>query len=110
MMILEFSFGHWAQQAPPQAFQKVGKKWEWTGWMTVLIPFLVSLYYVIVMAWCFSYMIYAFNLRWGNDAASFLSSILKSLFWIKTLLILDSSMGILAEHFVQMKSHLGMLN
>ena len=71
LMILEFSFGHWAQTAPPQGFQKIGKKWEWTGWMTVLIPFLVSLYYVIIMAWCFSYVVYSFNLRWGNDAASF---------------------------------------
>ncbi len=71
LMILEFSFGHWASSSPPKAFQKIGKNWEWAGWMTVLIPFLVALYYVIVMAWCFSYMIYASTLRWGNDAEHF---------------------------------------
>lgn len=71
LMILEFSFGHWAQTAPPQAFTKIHKKLEWAGWWTVFIPFLVALYYVVIMAWCFSYMIYAFTLRWAPNAESF---------------------------------------
>jgi len=71
LMILEFSFGHWAQQSPPQAFKKIHKKLEWAGWWTVLIPFLVALYYVVIMAWCFSYLIYAFTLRWGTNAESY---------------------------------------
>ncbi len=71
LMILEFSFGHWAQQAPPKAFKNINKKLEWVGWWTVLIPFIVALYYVVIMAWCFSYVIYAFNLRWGTNAESY---------------------------------------
>lgn len=71
LMILEFSFGHWAQTAPPKAFKKINKKLEWVGWWTVFIPFLVALYYVVIMAWCFSYMIYAFSLRWEPTAESF---------------------------------------
>lgn len=71
LMILEFSFGHWAQQAPPKAFKSINKKLEWVGWWTVLIPFIVALYYIVIMAWCFSYVIYAFNLRWGANAESF---------------------------------------
>lgn len=71
LMILEFSFGHWAQTAPPQAFKKIHNKLEWAGWWTVFIPFIVALYYVVIMAWCFSYMIYAFTLKWGSDAESF---------------------------------------
>lgn len=71
LMILEFSFGHWAQTAPPEAFKKISKKLEWAGWWTVLIPYLVALYYVVIMAWCFAYMIYAVTLRWGNNAESF---------------------------------------
>lgn len=71
LMILEFSFGHWSQTAPPQAFQKINKKLEWFGWWTVFIPFLVALYYVVIMSWCFSYMIYAFTLRWGANTNSF---------------------------------------
>jgi len=76
LLILEFSVGHWARGSPPKAFAKIGKKWEWAGWWTVLMPFLVATYYVVVMAWCFSYMIYAVDLRWGSQAGSFFSSFL----------------------------------
>jgi len=53
LLILEFTVGHWARGTPPTAFKKVGKKWEWAGWLTVLMPFIVATYYVVVMAWCF---------------------------------------------------------
>lgn len=71
LMILEFSVGHWARSSPPEAFKKIGKKWEWVGWWTVLIPFVVAAYYVVVMAWCFSYMIYSIDVRWGMNAEQF---------------------------------------
>ena len=71
MMILEFSVGHWARSSPPKAFKKIGKKWEWVGWWTVLMPFILAAYYVVVMAWCFSYMIYSIDLRWGINAEQF---------------------------------------
>ena len=76
LLILEFSIGHWARGTPPQAFRKNGKKWEWAGWITVLMPFIVATYYVVVMAWCFSYMIYSLNLRWGSQAGSFFTEFL----------------------------------
>ena len=76
LLILEFSVGHWARGSPPKAFAKIGKKWEWAGWWTVLMPFMVATYYVVVMAWCFSYMIYAIDLRWGSQAGGFFSSFL----------------------------------
>ena len=71
LMILEFSLGHWARGAPPEAFKKIGASWEWVGWLTSLIPFVVAAYYVAVMAWCFSYMIYSVDLRWGASAEQF---------------------------------------
>ena len=76
LLILEFTVGHWARGTPPVGFKKVSKKWEWTGWLTVLMPFVVATYYVVVMAWCFSYMIYSIDLRWGLQAESFFSSFL----------------------------------
>ena len=76
LLILEFSVGHWAREAPPKAFAKIGKKWEWAGWLTVLIPFIVATYYVVVMAWCFSYMVYSIDLRWGSQAGSFFANFL----------------------------------
>lgn len=76
LMILEFSVGHWARSAPPEAFKKIGKKWEWTGWWAVFVPFVIALYYVVVMAWCFSYMVYSLDLRWGANAGVFFRNFL----------------------------------
>ncbi len=76
LLILEFSVGHWTRGTPPKAFKIVSKKWEWAGWLTVLMPFIIATYYVVVMAWCFSYMIYSIDLRWGLQAESFFSSFL----------------------------------
>jgi len=74
LLILEFTVGHWARETPPAAFRKVGRKWEWAGWLTVLMPFIVATYYVVVMAWCFSYMVYSIDLRWGEQAGNFFAS------------------------------------
>ena len=76
LMILELSVGHWARSSPPEAFKKIGRKWEWAGWWTTLIPFAVATYYVVVMAWCFSYMIFSINLRWGSNADKFFTNFL----------------------------------
>jgi len=71
LLILEFSIGHWSHRAPPEIFKDISSKWEWFGWWTTLVPFLISLYYVVIMAWCFSYMIYAIDLRWGSNVSHF---------------------------------------
>jgi len=76
LLILEFSIGHWARGTPPHAFRKKGKKWEWAGWITVLMPFIIATYYVVVMAWCFSYMVYSLDLRWGSQAGGFFTNFL----------------------------------
>jgi len=76
LLILEFSVGHWSKTSPPEAFKKINKKYEWFGWLTVLMPFIVATYYVVVMAWCFSYMIYSVDLRWGSSAGSFFTTFL----------------------------------
>lgn len=76
LLILEFTVGHWARGTPPTAFKKVGKKWEWAGWITVLMPFIIATYYVVVMAWCFSYMMYSIDLRWGAEAGNFFANFL----------------------------------
>jgi neurotransmitter:Na+ symporter, NSS family len=71
MLILEFSVGHWSRTGAPESFKKIGKKWEWVGWWSSLVPFVIVTYYIVVMAWCFSYLIYSVDLRWGVNARSF---------------------------------------
>lgn len=71
LMILEFSLGHWSRGGAPKAFAKIGRKWEWVGWWPLIVEFITVIYYSVVMAWCFSYMIYSLDLRWGSNAESF---------------------------------------
>ena len=40
------------------------------------MPFIIATYYVVVMAWCFSYMIYSLDLRWGSQADGFFTNFL----------------------------------
>lgn len=76
LLILEFTVGHWSKTSSPETFKKINEKYEWFGWLTVLMPFVVATYYVVVMAWCFSYVIYSVDLRWGDNAGSFFTSFL----------------------------------
>jgi NSS family neurotransmitter:Na+ symporter len=71
LLILEFSIGSWSHKPPPGAFKKINKKFEWFGWWANLMPFIVAIYYVVVLAWCFSYLIYSFDIRWGANAEGF---------------------------------------
>jgi len=71
LMILEFTIGHFSQHAAPNALKKFNPRFEWVGWWMTFIPFIIAIYYVVVVAWCFSYMIYAIDLRWGADAQQF---------------------------------------
>jgi len=71
LLILEFSVGHWSRGGAPETFKKIGKKWEWVGWWSSLMPFVIVVYYIVVMAWCFSYLIYSLDLRWGTNAETF---------------------------------------
>lgn len=71
MLILEFSVGHWSRHGAPETFKKIGKNWEWVGWWAALVPFVIVTYYIVIMAWCFSYLLYSLDLRWGMNAESF---------------------------------------
>ncbi len=57
LLIMEFSVGHWAQQAPPGAFGSVLKKYRYVGWWLVLLAFIIITYYSVILAYCVDYLI-----------------------------------------------------
>ena len=57
LLIMEFSVGHWAQQAPPDAFGKVMKKYRFVGWWLVALAFVIITYYAIILGYCVDYLI-----------------------------------------------------
>lgn len=70
-MILEFGMGHKYRGSAPKVFRALGSKWEWLGWMQVLVALVISIYYVAVIGWTINYTGFAFDQSWGTDPKSF---------------------------------------
>ena len=73
LLIMEFSLGHLTQQAAPNAFKQVGRKWEFVGWWPIILSFIIVCYYAAVLAWCLNYLIYSLTdpLPWIADSKKF---------------------------------------
>ena len=56
ILILEFTIGHrYRGSAPLSFFRMSGKKAEWLGWWAVLVSFVISVYYAVIIAWAMRY-------------------------------------------------------
>ena len=72
LMILEIGLGHKMRGSAPASFASVSKKWEWLGWWQIIfVMFGIVLYYSVIIAWCFNFFVFSFNLSWGRDTAQF---------------------------------------
>ncbi|WP_240374489.1 sodium-dependent transporter [Bacillus piscicola] len=72
LLILEFTVGHKYRGSSPLNFSRMNKKAEWVGWWGVVIAFIISTYYSVIVAWAISYTVFSFNLAWGEDTEAFL--------------------------------------
>ena len=78
ILFLDYAIGHRFRGSAPTAFRRLGGprsgRWlEGLGWFQVAIAFVIGLYYTVVIAWALSYFVFSFDLRWGEDTASFLT-------------------------------------
>ncbi|GGJ89933.1 transporter [Lentibacillus kapialis] len=74
ILIMEFTMGHKYRGSSPLTFKRMNKNTEWVGWWGVLVAFVISTYYSVIIAWAISYSIFSFNLNWGSDTEGFLFS------------------------------------
>ncbi|RSL30346.1 sodium-dependent transporter [Salibacterium salarium] len=72
LLILEFTIGHKYRGSAPLSYAKMNKKAEWIGWWMVIVSFVISTYYAVIIAWAMSYSIFSLNLQWGSDTQGFL--------------------------------------
>lgn len=72
ILILEFTMGHKYRGSAPLTFKKMHPKTEWIGWWAVVVAFLISAYYSVIVAWALSYSLFSLNLGWGANPESFL--------------------------------------
>lgn len=77
ILFLDYAIGHRFRGAAPTAFRRLGGirgRWmESLGWFQVTIAFVIGLYYTVVIAWSLSFFVFSFDLRWGDDPATFLT-------------------------------------
>jgi NSS family neurotransmitter:Na+ symporter len=72
LLMLEFGLGYKEKSAPPLSFRTlVGPKYEWIGWLSVLVGFAIIIYYCIIMAWAVDYAWFSTTLAWGADSEAF---------------------------------------
>ncbi|SFD94764.1 neurotransmitter:Na+ symporter, NSS family [Lentibacillus persicus] len=72
ILVMEFTMGHRYRGSAPLTYKKMNKNTEWIGWWGVLVAFVISTYYSVIIAWAISYSIFSFNLNWGEDTEGFL--------------------------------------
>ncbi|GAB6139170.1 sodium-dependent transporter [Halanaerobaculum tunisiense] len=71
LLILEMGLGHKMRGSAPLSFRKIKEKYETIGWWAVLITFIVTVYYSVVISWAVNFMFLAINQGWGSQPDSF---------------------------------------
>ena len=56
MLILEFSLGHLTQRAAPGAFAHGHRRFEFVGWWSIFLGFVIVAFYTVILAYCFSFL------------------------------------------------------
>jgi len=71
LLLLEMGFGFFTRTSAPSSFRKVGKKFEWVGWWSVLVAFTVTVYYIVIIAWSLLFVFKSFNLGWTANPETY---------------------------------------
>src|SRR5690625_1301948 len=72
ILVMEFTMGHKYRGSAPLTFRRMNKRSEGIGWWAILVAFVISTYYSVIIAWAISYSYFSFNLAWGEDTTGFL--------------------------------------
>lgn len=71
LLILEFALGQRIGGSAPVALGKVNKNFAWVGWLAILVGFIITTYYAVIMSWSANYLVHSLTLAWGNDPKTF---------------------------------------
>ena len=71
ILILEYTIGKTYRGGAPVALARINSKFEWLGWIQVMVSFVIAVYYFAIVVWVTSYIGFSFGQQWGNDPTSF---------------------------------------
>ncbi|MCF7919762.1 MAG: sodium-dependent transporter [Candidatus Cloacimonetes bacterium] len=71
VIVLELSIGHKHRLSAPYGLAKERKSAQWIGWWALLIGFMITCYYLVIMAWSVNYTVFSPKLQWGSEPGDF---------------------------------------
>ncbi len=78
LLMLEFGLGQMMQRGAVDAYKKIHPRFRGLGWLALITGFIISTYYVVVMAWTLIYLIVSPSVPWSSDPkAYFFSNVLQ---------------------------------
>lgn len=78
LLILEFAIGQKIQKGAVDSLAAIKKKLSGVGWWALFTAFIITSYYVVIIAWSLIYLFASFGVQWsGNPEAFFNEDILQ---------------------------------
>ena len=74
LLILEFALGQKIQKGAVDSLASIKRKFSGIGWWALFTSFIVSSYYVVIMAWSFVYLFVSFGVQWSADPKTYFFS------------------------------------
>ena len=73
-LILEYGVGFTFRQSFSSIMKKIDPKFEIIAWILVLLVFVVTIYYMVILSWDLVYLASSFTFSWGVDTAQYFVS------------------------------------
>ncbi|MGI6721613.1 MAG: sodium-dependent transporter [Anaerovoracaceae bacterium] len=76
ILIMEYTIGKTYRGGAPAGLARMNKKFEWLGWIQVMISFMIYIYYFAIVVWTLCYVWFSFTQAWGSDPTRFFTKFL----------------------------------
>lgn len=70
-LILEYGIGFSFKKSFTDIMKSINPKFEMIAWILVLITFIVTIYYMVILSWDLVYLLSSVTFNWGTDAAAY---------------------------------------
>ncbi|AMD17107.1 sodium:calcium symporter [Methanobrevibacter sp. YE315] len=70
-LILEYGLGFSFKKSFTEIMKSINPKFEIIAWVLVILTFIVTIYYMVILSWDLVYLISSFTFSWGTDTAAY---------------------------------------
>ena len=74
-LILEYGIGFSFKDSFSNIVRKINPRFEVFAWLLVILAFVVTVYYMVILGWDLVYLTSSFNFAWGSDTANYFVSV-----------------------------------